>query len=53
MVLILSNLKRFLVTDKEYEKALEDREKSLREEQMKAFELSKEEIEQLKKEGRI
>ena len=39
--------------DQEYEKALDEREKALRDEQMKAFPLTKEEIEQLKKEGRI
>ena len=39
--------------DKEYEKALEEREKAWRDEPMKAFPLTKEEIEQLKKEGRL
>ena len=39
--------------DKEYEKALEEREKAWKDEPMKAFPLTKEEIEQLKKEGRI
>lgn len=39
--------------EKEYQKALEEREKALREEPMKAFSLTAEEIEQLKKEGRI
>ena len=37
----------------EYEKALMEREKAWREEQMKAFPLSEEEIEELKKQGRI
>ncbi|MDD3222514.1 MAG: hypothetical protein PHG07_09050 [Lachnospiraceae bacterium] len=41
------------MTEKEYRKALEEREKALREERIKAFELSAEEVEQLKKEGRI
>lgn len=41
------------MTDEEYQKALEEREKVWREEPMKAFELTPEEIEQLKKEGRI
>ena len=39
--------------DKEYEQALEEREKAWKDEPMKAFPLTKEEIEQLKKEGRI
>lgn len=38
---------------KEYQKALEEREKAWREEPIKAFALTDEEIEQLKKEGRI
>ena len=37
----------------EYEKALKDREKTWENESMKAFPLSEEEIERLKKEGRI
>ena len=37
----------------EYEKALEEREKTWENEPMKAFPLSEEEIECLKKEGRI
>lgn len=37
----------------EHEKALEEREKSLKEEPMKAFQLTDEEVEKLKKEGRI
>ena len=41
------------MTDEEYKKALEEREKSWREEPMKAFALSEEEIEELKKQGRI
>lgn len=39
--------------EKEYQKALEEREKAWREEPIKAFKLTPEEIEQLKKEGRI
>ena len=38
---------------KEYQKALEEREKVLREEPLKFREATPEEIEQLKKEGRI
>lgn len=38
---------------KEYQKALEEREEALQNEPMKAFELTEEEIEQLKREGRI
>lgn len=38
---------------KEYQKALEEREKAWREEPMKFHKVSPEEIEQLKKEGRI
>ena len=41
------------ITKEEYEKALEEREKAWRDDPMKAFPLTKEEIEQLKKEGRI
>lgn len=37
--------------EKEYQKALEEREKAWREEPIKAFKLTPEEIEQLKKEG--
>lgn len=37
----------------EYEKALKEREKTWENESMKAFPLSEEEIERLKKEGRI
>ena len=40
------------MTKTEYEKALEEREKILREEKMKAFPLT-EEIEELKKQGRL
>lgn len=36
-----------------YKKDLEEREKALREEPMKAFPLTPEEIEELKKQGRI
>lgn len=40
--------------DKEnYEKALKEREETLRKEPMKAFPLTEEEIKKLKKEGRI
>lgn len=35
------------------DKELEEREKALKEEQIKAFKLTQEEIEKLKKEGRI
>ena len=42
-----------IMTKTEYEKALEEREKILREEKMKAFPLTEEEIEELKKQGRI
>lgn len=38
---------------KEYEEALKDREKILREEPVKAFPLTEEEIKRLKEEGRI
>ena len=41
------------MTENEYQIALEEREKVLREEPVKAFKLTDEEIEQLKKEGRI
>ena len=41
------------MNDDEYEKALVEREKTLCDEQMKAFPVSEEEIKQLKKEGRI
>ena len=41
------------MNDDEYEKALVEREKTLCNEQMKAFPVSEEEIKQLKKEGRI
>lgn len=37
----------------EYEKALEERKKVLREEPVKAFPLSEKEIKELKKQGRI
>lgn len=41
------------MTKTEYEKALEEREKILREEKMKAFPLTEEEIEELKRQGRL
>ena len=41
------------MTDKEYEKAFKDREKALLNEEFKPRKLTPEEIEQLKKEGRI
>lgn len=41
------------MTSKEYKAALEDREKAWREEPIKAFPLTEEQIKQLKKEGRI
>ena len=41
------------MTKTDYDNDLEEREKAWREEQIKAFKLTAEEIEQLKKEGRI
>ena len=41
------------MTDKEYEKALKDREKAWANEEFKPRKLTEEEIEKLKKEGRI
>lgn len=41
------------MSEAEYRKALEEREKALREEPMRAFPLTDEEIRKLKKEGRI
>ena len=41
------------MTKTDYDKDLEEREKAWREEQIKAVKLRAEEIEQLKKEGRI
>lgn len=41
------------MTEKEYQRASEERERLLRNEPIKAFELTEEEVEQLKKEGRI
>lgn len=41
------------MTEKEYEKALKDREEALLNEEFKPRKLAPEEIEQLKKEGRI
>lgn len=38
---------------KDYDKALEEREKALRDEPMKAFPLTEKEIEELKKQGCI
>lgn len=41
------------MTQKEYEEALKEREQIMAEEKLKAFPLTEEEIEQLRKEGRI
>lgn len=41
------------MADEKYERELEEREKSWREEPMKAFGLTEEEIEELKKQGRL
>ena len=41
------------MTDKEYKKALKEREEALANEEFKPRKLTPEEIEQLKKEGRI
>ena len=41
------------MTKTEYEEALKEREQTLLDEKLKAFPLTEEEIEQLKKEGRI
>lgn len=41
------------MTDEEYQKAQEEREEALRNEQIKAFPLTEEKINELKKQGRI